>query len=124
MALKRSLARGDNQLRFEFPNAYFKIMKAEMNTERNKLIIQIKAYGDEAARRYEDQTSQQMPMPMPGMNMNRVVYEKTYEVDPSVVPVATTATTVKDQLLQSSYLWLKSLSGDFGSATDVLESGQ
>lgn len=121
MGLKRNLARSDNSLRFEFQNAYFKISKSEMNNERNKLIISVKAYGDEAARRYEESST---AMPMPGMSSSRVVFEKTYEADPTTVPAHTTATTLKDQLIQSSYLWLKQNSGDFANATDVLESGQ
>ena len=120
MGIKRGLSRADNSLRYEFQNAYFKVVKAELNTERNRVIIQVKAYPDEASRRYVEtvQTS-----PMPGM-YNRTVYEKTYDIDASELPASTTATTVKNKLLQSSYLWLKQSSGDFNTGIDVLEEGQ
>lgn len=114
MALKKALKRSENRVRGEFPAAYFRISRANLE-ENNRVRFVVHAYVDAAARKHDPIVVDRGP----GAGENRTwISEKEYEVASAELP-ATEAVVASptDALKASCYLWLKQKS-EFATAED------
>lgn len=97
MALKKSITRDENRNRADYPNGYFRIVELTQNQDRKKIIVKVRGYADEEARRYPDTLMPGQHHPHPGGEKH--VAEFTAEFDmPEILPV---------DLVSYAYLMLK-----------------
>ena len=114
MGLQKKLNRNDSRFKYEFPNAYFKIIKVDVNTLTDEVKILVRAYADKEARDF-DVSGEGLPF----LNTSCKLFDNVYKVN-LVVASDNNETNPKDKLLKAAYTWLKSYSGHFSDAIDIL----
>lgn len=117
MALKKALARADNRVKGEFPDAYWRVMTVETK-EDGKSRIRVAAFADAEARRLalDPTQNQDSPPHMRGPGENAALSEKTYEAELLPAPTGTYS-SLAEQVKAASYVHLKA-HADFARAED------
>lgn len=119
MALKLALARANNRVKGDFPNAYWRVMSVESG-ESGTNKIRVAAFADSEARKQSLDPVQSaapgMPHVMRGPGENATLAEKQYEASLLPAPEGTYA-TLQEQVKAACYVFLKT-HADFAGAED------
>jgi len=105
MALKKTIIRADNRIKYEFLNGYFRIVEMNIDLRENKARIHVVGYADETARRFN---SEVMPL---AKNEERYIYDQWFNCD------------LENPSIAEAYEFLKTQQY-FLDASDVFEDGQ
>lgn len=119
MGLKKLSPRTENKNKFEFPNAYVKIDKYQIDS--GNVNVTVKFFGDQEARNLATASSQTGLNPW---DNQAPILEKSYSFRPETIPAATLKTKNEaDRFIHCLYLALAQHL-DFSGSTSVFETGQ
>lgn len=115
MGFKMLSPRENNNLFYNFDNAYYKVANVRMDGD--KINFDLITYPDKVSR---DSESQDYPR-MPHEISSKRIYSKPFSIDAAVltIPTAVEGETIDDLVKKAIYLYLKTLS-EYTNAIDVL----